>query len=58
MALLSLISPAPTSLLINHLQSQEEEEEEQCETVMEEKCITQDTTHCVTQYVKVTLSQR
>ena len=31
-----------------------EEEEEECETVMEQKCVTQNSTQCVTQYVKVT----
>ena len=30
------------------------QEQEDCETVMEEKCSTQNTTHCITQYVKVT----
>ena len=30
------------------------QEQEDCETVMEEKCSSQDTTHCFTQYVKVT----
>ena len=30
------------------------EEEDQCEAVREQKCFTQDSTQCVTQYVKVT----
>ena len=29
------------------------EREEDCQTVMQEKCFTQDATQCVTQYVKV-----
>ena len=45
------------SLCSEYLALQSEEDEE-CETVKEEKCFTQDTTHCVTQYVKVTLSVR
>ena len=32
----------------------EEEEEDDCETVMEDKCLSQNTTHCTTQLVKVT----
>ena len=41
------------SLCSEYLALQSSDEDE-CETVMEEKCFTQDTTHCVTQYVKVT----
>ena len=44
------------SLCSEYLALQSEEEEEECETVMEEKCFTQNSTQCLTQYVKVTSS--
>ena len=44
------------SLCSEYLALQSEKEEEECETVMEEKCFTQNSTQCLTQYVKVTSS--